>query len=61
MRAGYADSDSAESRRLVAPSKNGESPTNDPGGLSENDISKILGENTLRVMRYVESAAKPNA
>ncbi len=30
-------------------------------GLSENDISKILGENTLRVMRDVESAAKPNA
>jgi microsomal dipeptidase-like Zn-dependent dipeptidase len=30
-------------------------------GLSEDDISKILGENTLRVMRDVESAVKPHA
>ena len=30
-------------------------------GLSDGDISKILGENTLRVMRDVEAAAKPDA
>ncbi|MBI1352851.1 MAG: membrane dipeptidase [Acidobacteria bacterium] len=30
-------------------------------GLSDGDISKILGENTLRVMRDVQAAAKPDA